>query len=255
MNAYEVSLTQTHLRLAAGVTVCVVFMIAVGPFGQAERFLLSQRVGLWVMYVLIGLPVLWGIHGSLGQVWRGQGRMSVAGRVVLSACLASVPVLGGVEAIGLVEGRPLPTSAEAYLRSVAEVVVLAVPFAFLLEQYRQARRSVSASETPDVTDTVSEFGEICAICAEGHYTRVYTVSGERFVDRSLSDMLRRVAPLEGMQVHRSWWVARAAVEGSQRKGSSLSLTIRGGMTVPVARRRLAHLRKAGWPMQKIKPSE
>ncbi|MFT4091463.1 MAG: LytTR family DNA-binding domain-containing protein [Asticcacaulis sp.] len=250
MNEYEVNLTQTHLRFAASVMVCVVFMIAVGPFGQAERFLLSHRVGLWVMYVLIGLPVLWGIHGILGKVWRGQRWTLAAGRVILSACLASVPVLGIVEAIGLLEGRPLPTSTEAYIGSIAEVAVLAVPFTFLLEQYRQARRSVSASDASDVTDIVSEFGEICAICAEGHYTRVYTVSGDRFVDRSFSDMLRRVTPLEGMQVHRSWWVARTAVEGAQRKGSSLSLTIRGGVTVPVARRRLAHLRKAGWPMQK-----
>jgi DNA-binding LytR/AlgR family response regulator len=49
-----------------------------------------------------------------------------------------------------------------------------------------------------------------------------------------------------MRVHRSWWVARDAVEQVEQDGRSLRLALRGGVQAPVARSMVPAVKAAGW---------
>jgi DNA-binding LytR/AlgR family response regulator len=49
-----------------------------------------------------------------------------------------------------------------------------------------------------------------------------------------------------MQVHRSWWVARAAVADSGLNGRNLILRLKNGLEAPVSRPTVAKLKAAGW---------
>jgi len=49
-----------------------------------------------------------------------------------------------------------------------------------------------------------------------------------------------------MQVHRSWWVARGAVEDVLREGRNLRLGLARGIEAPVARAKIAELKDARW---------
>ena len=51
---------------------------------------------------------------------------------------------------------------------------------------------------------------------------------------------------EGLQVHRSWWVARRAVARSVAHGRNLRLVLVNGVVAPVARTAVAGVRAAGW---------
>ncbi|WP_396595682.1 LytTR family DNA-binding domain-containing protein [Brevundimonas sp. R86498] len=51
---------------------------------------------------------------------------------------------------------------------------------------------------------------------------------------------------EGLRVHRSWWVARDAVEAVVPAGRQLRLRLRGGLDAPVSRANTVRLREAGW---------
>lgn len=50
----------------------------------------------------------------------------------------------------------------------------------------------------------------------------------------------------GLRVHRSWWVAADAVEGSDREGQRTLLRLTDGRRVPVGRSFRADLKAAGW---------
>ena len=52
--------------------------------------------------------------------------------------------------------------------------------------------------------------------------------------------------IDGAQVHRSWWVARDAVEDVKRDGRNLRLVLPGGLEAPVSRARVVELKEAGW---------
>ena len=71
--------------------------------------------------------------------------------------------------------------------------------------------------------------------AQEHYVRLTTTAGNRMVLHRFSDLLRELPEAEGLRVHRSHWVAFAAVSGAYRQGPNLRLKLRSGETIPVSR--------------------
>ena len=87
---------------------------------------------------------------------------------------------------------------------------------------------------------------IHAVQAEDHYLRIHTDRGSDLILMRLSDAVAELQGLEGAQTHRSWWVARDAVRDVRRGDGRATLTLEGGISVPVSRRHARALRAAGW---------
>lgn len=77
--------------------------------------------------------------------------------------------------------------------------------------------------------------ELYAVSSEDHYLRVYTDMGEELILMRLSDALKELEQVPGMQTHRSWWVARNAVVGQERQNGKKILLLKSGAQVPVSR--------------------
>ncbi len=79
--------------------------------------------------------------------------------------------------------------------------------------------------------------EVQLLVAAEHYLRVVTPLGEAMVLYRLGDAIRdmEAAGIVGVQVHRTYWIATAAIAAQHREGSRLSLETRGGQLVPVSR--------------------
>ncbi len=88
--------------------------------------------------------------------------------------------------------------------------------------------------------------DIIALEMEDHYVRVHTMLGSALVLMRLRDAIMLMGETDGMQVHRSWWVARGAVEDALRDGRNVRLRLTRGIEAPVARAKLADLRDARW---------
>jgi DNA-binding LytR/AlgR family response regulator len=89
-------------------------------------------------------------------------------------------------------------------------------------------------------------GELIALEMEDHYVRAHSPEASTLILMRLRDAEAELTGLEGLRVHRSWWVSRAAVEQIIRNGRSLRLRLKGGLEAPVARDRVQALRVAGW---------
>lgn len=87
---------------------------------------------------------------------------------------------------------------------------------------------------------------IYAISAEDHYLKLHTSKGTDLILMRLSDAITELEGLEGAQTHRSWWVARDAVESARREGDRMVLITKGGVEAPVSRPNVRPLREAGW---------
>lgn len=79
---------------------------------------------------------------------------------------------------------------------------------------------------------------------EDHYVRIHRRGGARLELLTLSDAIRPYGT-DGLQVHRSWWVATSAIEAVERHGRNLRLRLVGGLSAPVARRNVTRLRELG----------
>ena len=73
-----------------------------------------------------------------------------------------------------------------------------------------------------------------------HERQVLCISG------SAGRRCGRHGGVTGMQVHRSWWVARAAIIDARRGDGRATLTLKDGTEAPVSRTYAAELRRRGW---------
>lgn len=87
--------------------------------------------------------------------------------------------------------------------------------------------------------------ELHAISSEDHYLRVHTSLGEELILMRLADAMRELEGADGLQTHRSWWVARAGVSDAKRENGKLTLVLHSGSEVPVSRTYTKTVKDAG----------
>ncbi|MDG2244671.1 MAG: LytTR family DNA-binding domain-containing protein [Rhodospirillaceae bacterium] len=75
--------------------------------------------------------------------------------------------------------------------------------------------------------------EISALEAEDHYVRVHTEGRSELIHYRFSDAVHEQRGQEGLQVHRSYWVSKTAIESIVRRGRSFDIVLKGGKRVPV----------------------
>ena len=137
---------------------------------------------------------------------------------------------GGITALFYVLDRRSPMSASV---EVAPLPSAPVP--------------VAAPSNPLLDALPAELGsDVIALEMEDHYVRVHTALGSELVLMRLRDAMSHMSETEGRQTHRSWWVARGAVEDVRRDGRNVRLVLAGGLEAPVSRAQVNELKSAGW---------
>ena len=117
----------------------------------------------------------------------------------------------------------------------------------LLEQVRRSsRRSEPAASPAPPMRPVEPAEPVLCLQMEDHYVRVHRASGSRLELMPLREAVRRFGTADGLQVHRSWWVAAGAVTQAERDARNWRLRLINGASVPVARNRIAEIRARGW---------
>lgn len=114
---------------------------------------------------------------------------------------------------------------------------------------------IEPADASEKTDPVAVFlerlpvkfrtAELHAISSEDHYLRVHTSLGEELILMRLADAVRELAGADGLQVHRSWWVAKAGIRDEKRVDGRSLLILPSGTEVPVSRSYRAKAKEAG----------
>lgn len=241
------------LRDVAFTTALSLLAALLGPFGSYDTPL-TQRVAENLVFGFASFIFLWpparvllyfGDRARIPEVATIAAGMIALTTVVTTLCLTLVSLLG----IGPASG---PWGA-AYLIILS--MTLPAGLAYLMIERRLTRPAQAADSGGADVGAASPLaarlpahlgGEIHALRAEDHYVRVYTALGSALLLMRLSDAISELGGLGGERVHRSWWVARAAVKSVRREGRKLVLVLPGGVEAPVTREAAPKLRKAGW---------
>ena len=85
--------------------------------------------------------------------------------------------------------------------------------------------------------------DIVYLKVRSHYVNVVTTAGSGALLMRFADAVAELGD-QGMQVHRSYWVARRHVVGIKRRAERTVLLLTGGEEVPVSRTYLAAVREA-----------
>jgi DNA-binding LytR/AlgR family response regulator len=93
---------------------------------------------------------------------------------------------------------------------------------------------------------------VLMVAAEDHYLRLVLADGRRpLVLFRMGDALPELAGFQGLQVHRSAWVARRHVSGARRDGRRWLLVLADGTSQAISETFLPAVRAAGWLQTKL----
>ena len=175
-------------------------------------------------------------------------------QVLVGAALISLPVLATLYLFLGAFGywAPVHTLPLQFVYVYAVTLVLTLIGVLIARASRHAPAPAAAGETADparrflgrLPPKYREAG-LWAVSSEDHYLRVHTSLGEELILMRLADAMRELAGADGVQAHRSWWVAKDGVGDAKRDNGKLVLVLKSGTEVPVSRTYAAAVREAG----------
>jgi hypothetical protein len=251
-------------------TVIGIFLGVIGPFGSFYGGPIETRIFFWIGDMWIGFAIL-------SIMIRLSVRMAIRLDVPIWFALATGVALGSAPLSLILNIYSMATWAGSHGRlrdlvvQYSETLAIAAPMSFfyywigvrngqnapLLSAPSTPFSKVGSDEPenldPSLKKTVfldrmpPRLGrELLALQMEDHYVRAHTEQGSALILISLKEAIVELGDAEGMQVHRSWWVARAAVADSGLNGRNLILRLKNGLEAPVSRPTVAKLKAAGW---------
>lgn len=224
-----------------------------GPFGTFETLPLPARLAYWsaiaVATYLTGFLAVTVLNGLFA------GRPRTALRDGAFGILAGLPVAA---VVWLANQWIFPAGGIGFLTLLAYVTVVtavasAVVTGFALRLEATEGGAPAPAERPPVPERpplldrlpINLRGRLYRLSMQDHYVEVVTDKGAHLVLMRLSDAIAETAGVDGLQIHRSHWVAREAVRDCIRRGDRLVLRLSDGMELPVSRSRLREVRDAG----------
>lgn len=259
-----------RLWAAFGLTI-LLFAIA-APFGTREALSPGMRLVFWtVLHTLcwsIGV-----LGGALGTAI--ASRRSTLRVVTISVAISAVPIAVTVAALrhlflgealtlqAMMSVLPVSTAVTAVMAANALLSMPTEPDAPATPPAPAPAPVAPPAVIPDDAETgspaeadrgprllarlpSSRRGSLLRLSMQDHYVEVATDRGAELLLLRMGDAIAECAPVEGLQVHRSHWVARSAVASIHREGDKASIRLINGDRVPVSRGRLPSLREAGW---------
>jgi DNA-binding LytR/AlgR family response regulator len=202
--------------------------------------LAASLLGMVAFAVMSRIPAIsarWWLHGLAAAVLM-TAPMALVVWIALQLVVRPAPPFAAFPGL-------LPTSA------------LSSAFFCLWAAWQIRRRRLwSAPPTASTAAAAAKFldrlpprlhgAELWAVEAQDHYLRLHTSLGQELILMRFSDALGELQGVEGAQVHRSWWVARAAIVEARRSDGRAELRLKSGVEAPVSRTFARQLRAGGW---------
>tara|TARA_R110001606_G_scaffold3007_3_gene13066 strand:+ start:569 stop:1309 length:741 start_codon:yes stop_codon:yes gene_type:complete len=208
------------------------------------------RFVMWLVTMSVGgVSAIWIIPAVFE---RRLAQQSVIVRVALSAGLIALPVTASLIAFFLLLGAHVSPGALPMQYLYVYAVCVVMVSGGVVVSRAQAAPLLEAAEAQDVVARFMQrlpvkyrTAELWAVSSEDHYLRVHTSLGEELILMRLADAMRDLGGTDGLQTHRSWWVAKAGVADARREGGKLYLVLKSGKAASVSRTHASAVKQAG----------
>ena len=263
----EMQAATTNRISRIGMMLVTVLLAMSGPFGTFQSFNLGQRFGYWAVMVVASYLTGQAASTFFLELLRGQISQRWP-RVIVAGLLASLPVTIVVMVVNGVAYQHVDIQSSLMIWLYTIIVTLAVVVMFVtlsevmagapaaapgvtasatVAETSQPAAALPPSPQPAILDRVPlrQRSRLIALIVEDHYVDIVTDKGRTLVLMRLADAIREAAPVPGLQVHRSHWVAFDAVVRAQRSEGKVMLELSNGMRLPVSRGFLPAAKDAG----------
>ncbi len=235
---------QVHYRqpMVLAVLAAVTLVLGVsGPFHTLTSFPLLPRFAYWA--TIVGITYGTGYFISRLTNPRFQHLpviLRVAATAFAIACAVTLILLLLNAGVGLTP-KSLAEVAGGFL--AVFVICLAIEGVGTVAHLTRTK----PLQSPAILDRLplEKRGTLIALSVSDHYVDVITTRGREMLLMRLSDAIRETQGVDGLQVHRSHWVARAQIARVRRQGDTATLTLHNNSEIPVSRSGLKAVQDAG----------
>lgn len=219
------------------------FIMATGhPITLPQFDSFGLRLGFWIIALFVYLAASEAYSLITHRFWRRMFNGPIP-LILLSAqlVLASTYVTGALLTVLFEPDRP-PFKIMSWQMNVRNILVAHVFETVALLWLLPAQRARRAASGTQRSITLAGKGVLLSgikrVKAAEHYLEVHTCEGVQILRERMATFLEQVGPSDGIQTHRSHWVATGHT--TQLKGSTLCMV--DGEKIPVARGRLDDVR-------------
>ncbi|GHC30410.1 hypothetical protein GCM10007291_33800 [Gemmobacter nanjingensis] len=231
-----------------------------GPFGSYVALDLPARLLFWgvisAMGIGVGAAIRAFVHAVIGLSDLQRGAFLVA---LLSSVIMTLPLHA------LADRMFDPDKATA--PDLPDIALFIFATSLGIGAFRHARESrpddvasplvpilpdLPASETetvppPRVVQRLDPelHGRLVALTVRDHYVDVFTVRGKGSLLMRFADAMAETGEEEGVQIHRSHWVALWAIKGVEREGGRIWVRMCPELRLPVSRTHRVKLEERG----------
>lgn len=226
------------LLAPATLAVCVAaiaLLAMAGPFGTFGALEAVDRTIYWTVVVIVSV-VIGGALETIREVrFPGMRTWLRCAAMGLAMGVAFTPFLA---AITWFYARPASASISYPALFVDVVVISCVITLFRTLAEPKSAKVPETEPSPRLAKRVGveDPSDIRHVTVSDHYVRVVTTKGVEKVLMRFSDAVEDLRGVHGMQVHRSHWVAKAAVDHVKAEGGRTSLVLDCGREIPVSRK-------------------
>lgn len=219
-----------------------------GGFGTQQTLSPLGRTVFWLALVATGYLFALGARAIIGN----RIASPLASAVVVTL-LSALPQLF-IVSWALVQVRPGRIIALGNLpilfATVATVQAIIVATCFAVS--RSLARPILEPAELEVGSLPGRISptlrrDLVALEAEDHYVRVHHGPGSTLLLHRFGDAMAELSAIDGLQVHRGWWVARAAVTGTFVRDGKRWLLLENTLQVPVSRTYSRAVADQRWP--------
>lgn len=221
-----------------------VFGIMAGPFGTFIAISFWARLLFWPVVVALAMSIGTALRVYIRNYLGLTRYRSEAPVLALLAVLVLTPPCLLLTRIAVADSVPPPSWSDVALYIlVASGAASTLRHAILYQTRAAAAAGEPGSDIAEETDPPRLLAriepelraEVVRLQTRDHYVDVVTRRGKTSLLMRFADAMGELEGVEGLQVHRSHWVALGEVQAVRRSGGKVSLEMRDGSLVPVSR--------------------
>lgn len=233
---------------AMGVMVAVIVILGIsGPFQTFAHLAIGPRLAYWAAMAVFTFAA-----GSFFGTWAMNALQPVPIllRIVAGGFAAGMPVSLVVIAINAMTFESYDLDGFSLLETLGYCVGISGIVSLMFVLFARTERTGTSGEPRGgpkllVRVPLPQRGKLISLSVQDHYVAVTTTRGTALVLMRLSDAIGETKGVDGMQIHRSHWVALGGIKAAHRPEGKVVIETETGALLPVSRSYLPAVRAAG----------
>lgn len=214
-----------------------------GPFGTYEDQIFPDRSFYWFTLIAVSIVVAHAVRITLEKLFPKLSHLEQELAATLAFSVVYTPLVWEFTVRWVSENGDIGITPSAMFGFVLLISMFVSVLILVFSQTVEAK--VRAAPAIMARLPKADSGQILSLCAQDHYVHVVTETGRFPLLMRFADAISELDGVEGVQVHRSYWVARKAVEGAVRRNGRHYVTLIDGSEVPVSRSYRRNAESAG----------